>query len=255
MKKVQVECSECGKTIWRTQGQLSGTKKSFCSAACNGASNGRLSHKRAIVHDDISKAHPRSSVRLECENCGKEFVRRFCHIPKHHHFCSLACDNDWRRTKMPESPLIGSLWESKGYIHIYLMKRNIGGNGYYPYHRWIIEQELGRKLGRREIVHHKNGNKLDNRRENLELMSLSDHMSYHAKRRLGGLPCLNGCGKYRRKNSKGILHEVCQTCKLAAKLRYHEGSVTVKMVREAGLTVDRAQKLKPSWQKTRAKQA
>jgi hypothetical protein len=30
------------------------------------------------------------------------------------------------------------------------------------------------------IVHHKNGNRLDNRVENLEVMSLSDHQRMHA---------------------------------------------------------------------------
>jgi hypothetical protein len=46
-------------------------------------------------------------------------------------------------------------------------------------HRRIMENHLGRKLTRSEVVHHINGNNADNRLENLELTTLSEDIRRH----------------------------------------------------------------------------
>jgi hypothetical protein len=51
--------------------------------------------------------------------------------------------------------------------------------GYVREHRLVIEKKLKRYLEPYEKVHHINGIKTDNRPENLELMTLSEHVKLH----------------------------------------------------------------------------
>ena len=55
--------------------------------------------------------------------------------------------------------------------------------GRYFVHRKIMEEKLGRPLKSTEIVHHINGDKLDNRPENLVVTTRSEHQSVHHNNR------------------------------------------------------------------------
>lgn len=50
-------------------------------------------------------------------------------------------------------------------------------------HRAVMEDHIGRKLTEDEVVHHINGDKTDNRLENLQLMTRGEHSTMHNKRR------------------------------------------------------------------------
>ena len=54
-------------------------------------------------------------------------------------------------------------------------------SGYVREHRYIMELELGRLLRKDEIVHHKDGNTLNNQVENLEVMNKIDHDRMNTK--------------------------------------------------------------------------
>lgn len=51
--------------------------------------------------------------------------------------------------------------------------------GYVLEHRLVMEEHLGRPLTADEIVHHRNEDTLDNRFENLEVMTQAEHATHH----------------------------------------------------------------------------
>lgn len=81
----------------------------------------------------------------------------------------------------------GVLRSSQGYVLVRVAKSHHrafgppGLVGAYAYeHDLIAEKMIGRPLTKEETVHHRNGVRDDNREENLEVKTRSDHATEHA---------------------------------------------------------------------------
>lgn len=88
---------------------------------------------------------------------------------------------------------------------------------YVLHHRVVVENYLGRILNDDEIVHHVNGDKKDNRIENLEVMGVKEHNSLHGREK-GRLAvdlicpqCKGSFTRYKNKThlDKGGMYTAC----------------------------------------------
>jgi hypothetical protein len=86
-----------------------------------------------------------------------------------HHTRLFSPEEQSRRGRMNDGRALRNRGEGRTYRKV----------GQRHEHRRVAEQMLGRELVRGEIVHHVNGDKRDNRPENLVVMTQSEHMRLH----------------------------------------------------------------------------
>ena len=107
----------------------------------------------------------------KCEHCGDPLVRRNREWLPHfeaRRFCSRRCAG------ISNNPRV----ENSEFKDRYRQVATPDGRKILE-HRWVMEQHVGRRLKRAEQVHHINHDRLDNRIENLELVSSYEHGLRH----------------------------------------------------------------------------
>jgi hypothetical protein len=168
---VTLTCKACGTEFKKGAGELReyrkkhGHDQQYCSIKCS--ADGRVEE---------------SALRqtFACEHCGKTNHKKkyssqarrqkFYH---RHRFCNARCKGDWQIAKAAERFKRGEYTRhiKRGYAWLSVPKAVTGKKHGILEHRYVMQLALGRKLLPEETVHHRNGDTLDNRIENLELFS------------------------------------------------------------------------------------
>lgn len=125
----------------------------------------------------------KNRITVVCDNCGATVEKRASRSDWNRHFCCMSCYSEYKEKAehggwTQESRLKASASRKRiqGPCKPDNYERSMGDR----IHRRIAAEKLGRPLCKGEVVHHINGDKHDNRPENLMVFaSQREHVEYH----------------------------------------------------------------------------
>lgn len=143
-------------------------------------------------------------IEIKCDNCNNIFKTYKCYLKRKrkNRFCSKKCEGEFKNyNNTIENWNGGYVSKSTGYKYIKINGKQI------EEHRLVMMKHLKRELKSDEQVHHKNGNKLDNRIENLILLTNAEHQKLHGSLKNNKKVC-SICNEYKVHHGRGL----CATC-------------------------------------------
>jgi hypothetical protein len=147
-RQIKKFCKICGKCL-KLNNNRDITRKKFCSRKCLGKSWSQYGNPF------LNKKHKYKSKKIMSKK-KKDLIKNGWKTV------------DWKKYDIPVH---------YNAYHGYILK------GSKRLHRILAEQKIGRKLYPNEIVHHIDGDKLNNSIDNLQIMTNSEHTKLHLLKR------------------------------------------------------------------------
>ena len=163
-RKEKIICKQCKKEILKYPNYQYNRPRYFCSSQCSALYNVKIGKKNHF----FGKTHSlKTRIKISKAGLGRK--------PNKETLLKLSIAT----TKEKNPNWNGGTYISDG--RSYTRIDNVKDKKPYVFtHRLIVEKHIGRKLGRKEVVHHIDGNSLNNNINNLMVfVSNASHRRYH----------------------------------------------------------------------------